>query len=263
MDVDTAAYDEGHVPGAVGWNWTTPARGPGPARHPDQGRAWRSCCAQAGVGNDTTIVLYGDNNNWFAAYAYWLLEMYGHKDVKLMNGGRKKWVDEGRALTTDVPQPSPRRSYTGEGARPEDSAPTARRCWSASARQRRGAGRRALARGVQRRGHGAARPAARRRQRGGHIPGAENIPWAQAVQRRRHVQVAPTSCETLYGGKGVTADKDVIAYCRIGERSSPHVVRAEGPAGLPQRPQLRRLVDRVGLPHRRADRRSRVFARQS
>jgi thiosulfate/3-mercaptopyruvate sulfurtransferase len=105
VDVDTNAYDEGHAPGAVGFNWTSQLQ--------DQVRrdiisrdGLDRLLSEAGVGNDDTVVLYGDNNNWFAAYAFWLLEMYGHKDIKLMDGGRKKWMEENRATTKDKPSPA-------------------------------------------------------------------------------------------------------------------------------------------------------------
>src|SRR5256714_4452018 len=105
VDVDTTAYDEGHAPGAIAFNWTSQLQ--------DQVRrdviskdALEQLLSNAGISNDDTIVLYGDNNNWFAAYAFWLLEMYGHKDLKLMDGGRKKWVDEGRPATKEAPSPA-------------------------------------------------------------------------------------------------------------------------------------------------------------
>ncbi|HEX5795466.1 MAG TPA: rhodanese-like domain-containing protein, partial [Geminicoccaceae bacterium] len=103
VDVDTTAYGQGHIPGAVGWNWTTQLCDP-VRRDVLPKAAFERLMAQAGIGNDSTVVLYGDNNNWFAAWALWQMKLYGHKDVRLMNGGRRKWLEEGRELTTDPPQ---------------------------------------------------------------------------------------------------------------------------------------------------------------
>lgn len=106
VDVDTAAYSEGHVPGAIGWNWQTQLCDT--LRRDIISQAdLEKLLSQSGIGNDTTIVLYGDNNNWFAAWAFWQLKMYGHKDVRIMNGGRKKWLAEGRPMAKDVPTPKP------------------------------------------------------------------------------------------------------------------------------------------------------------
>ena len=101
VDVDTTAYDQGHIPGAVGWNWQSQLQDNIRRDLIDQG-ALEALLGQSGISNDTTILLYGDNNNWFAAYAFWQLKYYGHKDVRLINGGRKKWVEEKRALTTEA-----------------------------------------------------------------------------------------------------------------------------------------------------------------
>jgi len=102
VDVDTAAYDSGHIAGAVGWNWKTDLQRR-PVRDIPTTGEWAALLARSGVAPDTTVILYGDNNNWFAAFAYWLFRLYGHANVRLMNGGRKKWLDESRELTTDVP----------------------------------------------------------------------------------------------------------------------------------------------------------------
>src|SRR6266540_4971178 len=106
VDVDTKAYDEGHVPGAIAWAWNTQLcdtvrRDILPAEQLDE------LMAGSGISNDTTVVIYGDNNNWFAAWAFWQMKIYGHKDVRIMNGGRKKWISEGRDLSMDVPKPKP------------------------------------------------------------------------------------------------------------------------------------------------------------
>ena len=213
VDVDTSSYAQGHIAGAVGINWTTqlgdPIRRDIPSRED-----WQKLLGDAGVTNDTRIIFYGDNNNWFAAFAYWVSKIYGHQNGALMNGGRKKWEAEGRPYTTDEPRPAPT-SYSASAADTSLRAFLQRR---ARPTVRYGAGRRALAGRVQRRGHRAARhdrdgPARRARARRGEHP------MGPGRQRGRHVQVA-AELKALYAGKGVTADKDVIAYCRIGERSS-------------------------------------------
>src|SRR5208283_2270927 len=106
VDLDTAAYDQGHIPGAVGWNWQTQLQD-NIRRDLIDKPALEKLLGASGISNDTTILLYGDNNNWFAAYAFWQLKYYGHKDVRLINGGRKKWIEERRPLTTDVPKVAP------------------------------------------------------------------------------------------------------------------------------------------------------------
>jgi thiosulfate/3-mercaptopyruvate sulfurtransferase len=215
VDVDTAAYDEGHAPGAVGFNWTSQLQ--------DQTRRdiitkqdLEQLLSEAGVSNDDTVVLYGDNNNWFAAYAFWLLEMYGHKDVKLMDGGRKKWADEGRPSTKDVPKPA-KTSY--KAAEPKTELRAKRDQVLAAL----GNAKNALVdvrSPAEYKGEIMAPPGLpETAQRMGHIPGAANVPWAQAVAEDGTFK-SPAELEQLYGTKGVTKDKDVIAYCRIGERSS-------------------------------------------
>jgi thiosulfate/3-mercaptopyruvate sulfurtransferase len=215
VDVDTNAYDEGHVPGAVGFNWTSQLQ--------DQTRrdiiskeGLEELLSGAGVSNDDTVVLYGDNNNWFAAYAFWLLEMYGHPDIKLMDGGRKKWNDENRPTTKDAPSPA-KTSYKAQEA---DKALRAKRDDVLAAL---GHARNALVdvrSPAEYNGEIMAPPGLpETAQRMGHIPGAANVPWAQAV-REDGTFKSPEELEQLYGTKGVTKDKDVIAYCRIGERSS-------------------------------------------
>lgn len=172
--------------------------------------------SDAGVSNDDTIVLYGDNNNWFAAYAFWLLEMYGHKDIKLMDGGRKKWADEGRATTKDVPKPA-KASYKAGAPKAEFRA---KRDQVLAAL---GNAKNALVdvrSPAEYKGEIMAPPGLpETAQRMGHIPGAANVPWSQAVAEDGTFKPV-AELEQLYGTKGVTKDKDVIAYCRIGERSS-------------------------------------------
>jgi thiosulfate/3-mercaptopyruvate sulfurtransferase len=215
VDVDTSAYELGHVEGAIAWNWTTQLNDPVRRDILDKGQFER-LLGNSGIGNDTLVVLYGDNNNWFAAYAYWQLKIFGHDKVKLMNGGRKKWEMEGRPLVKDVPSVQPveyrakdpdftiralqpdvfhslgkssvalvdvrsPQEFTGEVIAPPGMTETA--------------------------------------QRGGHIPGAVNVPWSKAVDEDGTFRSAE-ELQSLYRPLGVTPDKEVITYCRIGERSA-------------------------------------------
>jgi thiosulfate/3-mercaptopyruvate sulfurtransferase len=213
VDVDTNAYDEGHVEGAIGFNWTSQLQ--------DQTRRdiiskaeLEKLLSEAGISKDDTIVLYGDNNNWFAAYAFWLLEMYGHSNLKLMDGGRKKWLDEGRPTTKEAPSVTPT-SYT---ASEPNQALRAKREQVLQA-----LGKEAMVdvrSPAEFSGEILAPPGLQETaQRGGHIPGAANVPWGQAVKEDGTFK-SVEDLKALYGGKGVTGDKDIIAYCRIGERSS-------------------------------------------
>jgi thiosulfate/3-mercaptopyruvate sulfurtransferase len=215
VDVDTTQYDEGHAPGAVGFNWTSQLQ--------DQVRRdiaskeqIEELLSNAGVGSDDTIILYGDNNNWFAAYAFWLLTMYGHKNLKLMDGGRKKWMDESRPSTKDVPSPA-KASYKAK------DADLSLRANSQEVLKSLNDSKRALVdvrSPAEYNGEIMAPPGLpETAQRMGHIPGAQNVPWAQAANEDGTFK-SDEELKALYGGKGVTGDKDVIAYCRIGERSS-------------------------------------------
>lgn len=215
VDVDTTAYDAGHAPGAVSWSWESQLC--------DQVRRdivspeeFARLMEASGISNDTTVVLYGDNNNWFAAWAFWEMKYYGHEDVRLMDGGRALWIDEDRPFTEEVPDPSPgsyevsgsdtsirvfadeveelldqsnvelvdvrsEEEFTGEVIAPEGMKETA--------------------------------------QRGGHIPGATNISWSEAVSEDGTFRPAE-ELRSLYEGRGITEDKQTVTYCRIGERSS-------------------------------------------
>src|SRR5680860_672886 len=117
VDVDTTAYDTGHIPGAVGWNWQTQLQQQPVRDIPSKGE-WEALLSQAGISNDTRVVLYGDNHNWFAAFAYWLFKLYGHENVQLMNGGRAKWLAEGRDTSTEAAS-YPATAYTASEANPE------------------------------------------------------------------------------------------------------------------------------------------------
>ena len=217
IDVDTKAYDAGHIAGAIGFNWQTQLQDQ--VRRDIIGKeAFEKLVGDAGISPNDTVILYGDNNNWFAAYGFWLFKIYGHKDVKLMNGGRVKWLNESdKALTTDKSNPSPVQykatqvdlqlramlpqvmdaskggklnlvdvrspdEFTGKVIAPPGMSETA--------------------------------------QRGGHIPGAKSIPWSTAVNPDGTFK-SPDDLESIYlQQKGVDRNRDTIAYCRIGERSS-------------------------------------------
>ncbi len=216
VDVDTAAYEQGHIAGAVGWNWQSQLQ-QAVRRDVVSQSEMEQLLGSAGAGNDTTIVLYGDNNNWFAAWAFWQIRYYGHADVKLMNGGRAKWEAEGRPMTTDVPSYAAV-AYTAQA--PDESIRAYRDQILAGV----GAGSIDLVdvRSPQEfSGELLAPPNLPQEgsQRGGHIPGAANIPWAQAANEDGTFKSADELAE-LYGGKGIDGGRETIAYCRIGERSS-------------------------------------------
>jgi thiosulfate/3-mercaptopyruvate sulfurtransferase len=216
VDVDTSAYAQGHIPGAVGWNWQTQLQD-NIRRDLIDKAALEKLLGQSGISNDTTILLYGDNNNWFAAYALWQLKYHGHKDVRLINGGRKKWVEEKRPLTTETTR-VPAATYRA-GA-PDESI-RARREDVFAILEKRKHGDLVDVRSVDEfTGKILAPPGlTETAQRAGHIPEAVNVPWAQAANEDGTFKSAD-ALQQLYGGKGVTGANDVIAYCRIGERSS-------------------------------------------
>ena len=215
VDVDTTAYDQGHVPGAAGWNWSsqlcdTLVRDIVPKKTLEQ------LLGNTGIDNKTTIVLYGDNNNWFAAWAFWQLKIYGHQDVRLMDGGRKKWLAEGRDLSTDVPSFG-KKTYT---ASEPDLSLRAFLPEVQEAMKRKSASM-VDVRGPQEfTGEILAPPGLPETcQRGGHIPGAKNIPWGKNCNDDGTFKDV-AELKAMYAAQGITADTPVIAYCRIGERSS-------------------------------------------
>jgi thiosulfate/3-mercaptopyruvate sulfurtransferase len=216
VDVDTSAYAQGHIPGAVGWNWQTQLQD-NIRRDLIDKAALEKLLGQSGISNDTTILLYGDNNNWFAAYALWQLKYQGHNDVRLINGGRKKWVEEKRPLTTETTR-VPAATYRA-GA-PDESI-RARREDVFAILEKRKRGDLVDVRSVDEfTGKILAPPGlTETAQRAGHIPEAVNVPWAQAANEDGTFKSAD-ALQQLYGGKGVSGANDVIAYCRIGERSS-------------------------------------------
>ena len=215
VDVDTSSYETGHIPGAVGWNWKTQLQ--------DQYRRtiatqddFEKLLQESGIDNDTSVVLYGDNNNWFAAWAYWLLKYYGHNDVKILDGGRKKWVNENRELTKEVPQ------YSSTNYKVKD------------VREEYRAYRDEIKENLDNNNVGlvdvrspdeysgkilAPEGLNELSQRAGHIPGANNIPWSKAVNEDGTFK-SKEELQKLYEEQGITPDKKVIAYCRIGERSA-------------------------------------------
>ena len=215
VDENPALYAEAHIPGAIGFDWKADLQDQVKRDFlgPDE---FGELMGSRGISNDHTIVLYGDRNNWFAAYTYWYFLYYGHDKVKLMNGPREKWISEGRPTSTDAPQFEP----TTFNAQAGDDAIRAKRdevlqALDSSSRlvdvrsPAEYSGELIAMAGYEQEGA----------QRGGHIPGAASIPWAQAVKEDGTFKSADALSE-LYGGKGVTDGNDIIAYCRIGERSA-------------------------------------------
>lgn len=215
VDVDTTAYDQGHIPGAVGFNWQTQLNDPVRRDIPTT-EELEELLAASGVSNNTTVVLYGDNNNWFAAFAFWILKYYGHDKVLLIDGGRKKWLAENRPLSTDKPS-YPRGDYRVGSVNPELRA---KRDLVLEAVADQSYHLVDVRSAPEFSGEIIAPPGmTETAQRAGHIPGAVNVPWAQAVNDDGTFKGAD-DLASLYGGKGVDTKKDIIAYCRIGERSS-------------------------------------------
>lgn len=215
-DEDALLYNMGHIPGAVRIDWFTTLQHP-LRRDFLTKEQFEQVCSQAGITNDMTLVFYGDKSNWFACYALWIFEYYGHEKVKIMNGGRAKWEQEGRPMTRDVP------SYPGTDYRASEPDKSIR------------AFREQVFAQIE-----AGKPLVDVRspgeysgellhmpnypqegaQRGGHIPGAASIPWSKAVNEADSTFKSPEELRSLYEEKGITPDDEIIAYCRIGERSS-------------------------------------------
>jgi len=215
VDVDTSAYDEGHIPGAVAWNWTSQLSD-GVRRDIVSRAELAKLLSESGIADGTTIVLYGDNNNWFAAWAYWQLRLFGVDDVKILNGGRKLWLAEGRPTSTDVP------TYAPTGIELPNADFSHRAFRDDVLKQVDAGGALVDVRSPAEYSGELLAPAALPQegaQRAGHVPGAANIPWATAVREDGTFKDAD-ELRALYAAKGITEDRDVIAYCRIGERSS-------------------------------------------
>ena len=216
VDEDTEAFEKGHIQGAVGWNWTTDL-------HTEVGRDYvdqaglSELLSAAGVGPDATVILYGGNNNWFAAYAYWVLKLRGFDDVKLLNGGRKKWELESRELTQDAPSVSGTGFSISGGERDQIRA-----LRDEVLGKLEGATGFVDVRSPEEfRGEKLAPDHLPQEQAQvpGHIAGAANIPWAKAANEDGTFKSAD-ELKALYEAEGITGDREIIAYCRIGERSS-------------------------------------------
>ena len=216
VDVDTTAYDSGHIPGSLGWNWQIDLQ-QRPARDIPNQQEWEALLSRAGIEPDTTVVLYGDNHNWFAAFGYWLFKYYGHEKVALLDGGRAKWLAEGGEVTTEAPTVTPS-SYRVSTTHPElrayrdDVKATIDDAGSVliDVRSPKEYSGELLAPETMPQ-EGA--------QRGGHVPGARNVPWANSVAADSTFKPVD-ALRDLYRNEGVEADKPAIAYCRIGERSA-------------------------------------------
>jgi thiosulfate/3-mercaptopyruvate sulfurtransferase len=216
VDENPDLYDEGHIAGAVKLHWRDDLQDPVERDLVDK-PTFERLLSERGIANDTTLVLYGDKNNWFAAYAYWYLKIYGHRDVRILDGGRQKWADEGREFTTETPEPQ-QADY--EANERDESI----RTYRDSVRAQIGQQSKALVdvRSPQEYAGDLVAPPGYEQegaQRAGHIPTAASIPWATAVRDDGTFKSADELRE-LYEGKGVTPEKEVTAYCRIGERSA-------------------------------------------
>ena len=255
VDENPALYREAHIPGAIGFDWRQDLQ--------DQVKrdflgpeAFGALFGSRGISNDHQIVLYGDRNNWFAAYTYWYLKYYGYDNVKLLNGPRERWIAEGRPTTVEDPSHPERRSP----AKPGDDTIRAKRDEVLAALDdsrklvdvrspQEYSGELIAMPGYENEGA----------QRAGHIPGAKSIPWAQAVKEDGTFKSADDLRE-LYGGKGVLIGRADHRLLPDRRALGAHVVRAARAARRAGRQELRRLVDRVGEPRQRADREGRLSA---
>jgi thiosulfate/3-mercaptopyruvate sulfurtransferase len=216
VDENPDLYDESHIPGAVKLHWKEDLQDAVERDLVDK-ETFERVLGDRGIANDTPVILYGDKNNWFAAYAYWYLKTYGHEDVRILDGGRQKWIDEGRELTTETPAPTAA-TYT---ANERDESI---RAYRDQVREWLGQADRGLVdvRSPQEYAGDLIAPPGYEQegaQRAGHIPTAASIPWATAVNDDGTFKSAE-ELRQLYEGKGITSDKEVTAYCRIGERSA-------------------------------------------
>ena len=219
VDEDTDAYGRGHIPGAIGVHWKTDLQDPirrdfiGP-------EAFGALMDRLGIGNQTEVILYGGTNNWFAAYAYWYFRYYGHGPVRLMDGGRKKWELEKRELTTDSPTIAPTAGYRTKS--PAQEIRALRKFMENEVVGSNAFGLVDVRSPEEYRGEVLAPPhlPQEQAQKPGHIPGAKNIPWAKAVDPATGAFLPVDQLKALYQGQGLTPDREVVAYCRIGERSA-------------------------------------------
>jgi thiosulfate/3-mercaptopyruvate sulfurtransferase len=216
VDVDTKAYDEGHVPGAIAWAWNRQLSDP-VRRDILSKEQFEALFSNAGIANDTTVVLYGDNNNWFAAWAFWQAKIYGHKDLRIMDGGRKKWLSEGRELEQGAPAARPNTTYKASAP---DLSLRAFLPQVQKAEQARSAVLIDVRSPAEFTGEILAPPGLPETcQRGGHIPGARSVPWSKACNDDGTFK-SVEDLQKLYREEGADGNTPVIAYCRIGERSS-------------------------------------------
>ncbi|MCC6177250.1 MAG: sulfurtransferase [Chloroflexi bacterium] len=215
-DEDILLYEQGHVPGAVKLDWLVDVQDPLSRDFVDKA-GFEQLMSRWGIANDTTVVFYGDKNNWYAAYSFWLFRYYGHEKALIVNGGRAKWIAEGRALTRDVPS-FPATTYTAREPDPklrayrDDVLKTLSDQGCALIDVRSPAeytGEKLHMEGYPQEGA----------MRGGHVPGAKNIPWGTAANENGTFKSAE-ELRQIYGARGITPDRQVIAYCRIGERSA-------------------------------------------
>ncbi|MGA2598018.1 MAG: sulfurtransferase [Bryobacteraceae bacterium] len=217
VDVDTKAYDEGHVPGAIAWAWNTQLCDT-TVRDILARTQFERLMTASGISNDTTVIIYGDSNNWFAAWAFWQMKIYGHKDVRLMDGGRKKWISEGRDLET-----TPHQARPAAAAYRASDPDLSLRAFLPQVQEAVKGGNTVLidVRSPQEfTGEILAPPGLPETcQRGGHIPGAHSVPWGKACADDGAFRPFE-ELQKLYGAEGADGSKPVIAYCRIGERSS-------------------------------------------
>jgi thiosulfate/3-mercaptopyruvate sulfurtransferase len=216
VDENPDLYDEGHIPGAVKLHWRDDLQDP-LVRDVVSKEAFERLMGERGISNDAAVVLYGDKNNWFAAFAYWYLKIYGHENVRLLDGGRQKWIDDGHELTTERPSPSPA-TYT---ARDRDASIRVLRDDVLAGLGDPTIGLVDVRSPQEYSGELMAPPGYEQEgaMRTGHIPGAQSIPWATAV-RDDGTFKSSDELRDIYAGRGITPDKEIRAYCRIGERSA-------------------------------------------
>jgi thiosulfate/3-mercaptopyruvate sulfurtransferase len=219
VDEDTEAYHLGHIPGALGVHWRLDLQAP-VNRDFLSPEAFAALMDRLGIGRDTRVVLYGGNKNWFAAYGYWYFKYYGHPHVQLLNGGRRKWELEGRPLVTEVLEVAPGHGYPTPSE--DDSIRAYRDQIAAGFLGRPGKSLVDVRSPEEYRGERISPDHLPQEgaQRAGHIPGARNIPWSRAVDPEQETFLPPDQLRDLYLAEGVDPGQEVVAYCRIGERSA-------------------------------------------
>ncbi len=253
-DEDVLLYDTGHIPGAVKVDWHTDLNDPVIRDYVD-GERFAKLLGAKGIARDTTVVIYGDKNNWWAAYALWVFKLFGHEDVRLLDGGRAKWIAEGRELTTEVPAPTPVEYPVVERDDARDPRLQGGRARAPRHAERPPADRRALPRGVHRRADPHARTTRRRaRCAAGTSPARQSVPWARAAAEDATFK-GREELEAIYSGEqGLKPTRRRHRLLPDRRALEPHLVRADLPARLRERAQLRRLLDRVGQHRARAHR---------